>query len=80
MTREKTETHENQGSVDLFIMLLHVFGVIFHRLLFVHGVETNLGVTFLDRLKVHPEGLLDAVSGQLIDPRNHASLERTIEG
>ena len=61
-------------------MLLHVFGVVLHRLSFVRGVEINLGVTFLDTLKVHPEGLLDTVSGQRIGSRNSVSLKRAIEG
>ena len=43
-------------------MLLHVFGVVLGRLSSVHGVEIELGVVILDGLKVHPQGLLNAMS------------------
>ena len=61
-------------------MLLHVFRVVLYCLSFVRGVEINSGVIFLDRLKVHLEGFLDTVLGQLVGRRNYASLERTIKG
>ena len=58
----KAKTHEDQGGVEILVVLLHVLGVVFHCLSFVHGVEIKLGVVVLDRLEVHPEGFLDAVA------------------
>ena len=46
-------THENQGGVEVFIVLLHVFGIVLRRLSFVHGVEIKIGIVVLDRLEVH---------------------------
>ena len=62
MVRQGTRkhTHKNQGGVKILIVLLHVFGVVLRRLSSVHGVEIELGVVVLDRLKVHPQGFLDA--------------------
>jgi len=56
--------HENQGGVEILVVFLHVFGVVLHRLPFVHGVEVELGVTSFDWLEIHPEGLLDAIWSQ----------------
>jgi len=36
-------THENQGGVEVFIAPMHVLGVILRHLLFVRGVEIELG-------------------------------------
>jgi hypothetical protein len=55
-----TETHENQGGVEVLIVLRHVFGIVLCRLSLVHCVEIELGVIVLDRLEVHAQGLLDA--------------------
>jgi len=41
------ETHENQGGVEILIVLLHAFGVVFHCPSLVHGVEIELGSSFL---------------------------------
>jgi len=57
----RTGTYENQGGVQILIVLLHVFGIVLHRLPLVHGIEIDLRVIVLDGLEVHPEGLLDAV-------------------
>ena len=54
-------THEDQGGVEIFVVLLHVLGIVFDCLLSVHGVEIEFGVIVLDGLEVHPQGLLDAV-------------------
>jgi len=42
-----TETHENQGGIEILVVILHVLGVVLHRLSFVHGVEIELVVSFL---------------------------------
>ena len=52
--RGAAETHEDQGGVEVLIVLLHVFGIVLHRLSFVHGVEIELGVVVLDELEAHP--------------------------
>ena len=51
---EVAETHENQGGVEILVVLLHVFGIVLRRLSVVHGVEIELGIIALDRLEVHP--------------------------
>jgi hypothetical protein len=66
----KAETHENQGGVEILIVLLHVFGIVLRRLSFVYSVEIEFGVVVLNRLEVHPQSLLDAVWSQLAGPCN----------
>jgi len=39
--RGTAETHENQGGVEIFIVLLHVFGIVLHGLSFVHTLGTR---------------------------------------
>lgn len=51
---EEIEAHENQGRVEILVVLRHVLGVVLHRLSFVRGVEIKLGVFVLNRLEVHP--------------------------
>jgi len=46
--RGTAETHEDQGGVGVLVALLHVFGIVLHRLSFVHGVEIELRVVVLD--------------------------------
>jgi len=65
---KRIETHENQGGVEVLIVLLHGIGVVLRRLSFVHGEEIKPGVIVLDRLKEHPQGILDAVWSQFIGP------------
>ena len=60
---KNAETHENQGGIEIFVVLLHVLGVILHGLSFVHRIEIELGIVVLDWLEVDPEGLLDAMAG-----------------
>ena len=55
-----TKAYENQGSVEVSVVLLDVFGVVLDRFSFIHGVEVEFGVVVLDWLEEHPEGLLDA--------------------
>ena len=57
--KEKVETHEDQGSVEIFVVLLRIFSLILHYLSFAHVVETELGV-------IDPEGLLNTASGQFV--------------
>jgi hypothetical protein len=57
----EAKTHENQGGVEILVVLLHGFAVELHCLSLVHVIEIKRGVVVLDRLEVHPEGLLDAI-------------------
>ena len=43
----EVETHENQGYVEIPVVLFHVFGVVLHRISFVRGVEIKRGSSFL---------------------------------
>ena len=52
--REMATTHEDQGGIEIIIILLHVFAVVLHRLSFIHCVEVNLGVVALDWWEVRP--------------------------
>jgi len=67
---DSTGTHENQGGIEIIIILLHIIGVVLHRLSSVHSVKIEAGIVVLDWLEVHPEGFLDTVWSQLdgIDP------------
>ena len=58
---KNTEPHENQGGIEILVVLVQVLGIILHSLSFVHRIEIELGVVILDGLEVDPEGLLDAM-------------------
>ena len=75
------DTHENQGGIEVLVVFLHVFGIIFQRLSFVHGIEIELRVVVLDGPEVHPQGLLDAVRTSVVGPCiTYITLKRTTEG
>ena len=75
--QRKEGTHENQGGFQIFVVFVHVLGIVPDRLPPVHSVEVmlavivldelgvivpdGLGIIVLDGLEVHPQGLLDAV-------------------
>jgi hypothetical protein len=48
------DMHESQGGIEILVVFLRVFDIVFHRLSFVRGVEIELGVIVLDGLEVHP--------------------------
>ena len=50
---------ENEGGIEILVVLSHVLSVILHRLLFVHGVEVELGVLAFNGLEIHTQGFLD---------------------
>ena len=55
----------------ILVVLLHVLGVVFHGLSFIHGVKIEPRVIILNGLEVHPQGLLDAVrQSKIIGPYN----------
>ena len=67
---KNAETHENQGGIEILVVLVHVLGVVLHSLSFIHRIEIELGVIVLDGLEVDPEGLLDAIGRfQSVDHR-----------
>ena len=41
------ETYENQGGVEILVILLHVFGLVLHHLWFAQGMEIERGSLFL---------------------------------
>ena len=57
----KLVTYENQGGIEILVVLVQVLGVVLHSLSFIHRIEIELGVVILDGLEVDPEGLLDAM-------------------
>ena len=64
----KGGTHENQGCVKIFVVLLDIHIIVLVRLSFVHGVEIELGIIGLEGLEVRPQGLLDTTWRQLVYP------------
>ena len=56
--REGGETHKNEGSIEVLVVLLHVFRIALRCLSVVHNIEIEMRVFVLDWLKVHPQGLL----------------------
>ena len=59
--QRKGGTHEDQGGVEIVVILLHVLVIVLDRLSLVHCVEIEFGVLVFDGLEVHPQGILDAV-------------------
>ena len=67
MKKGSGETHEDEGGVEIIVILLHVICIVLHRLPFVHSVEIELGVIVLDWWEVRSQGFADAIWSQLID-------------
>ena len=57
----KLVTYENQGGIEILVILVQVLGVILRSLSLIHRIEIEFGVVILDGLEVDPEGLLDAM-------------------
>jgi hypothetical protein len=53
-------TYENQGGIEVLVVLLDVVRVILGRLPLVHRVEIETGVVVLDGLEEHSESILEA--------------------
>jgi len=45
---ELSTTYENQGGIEVFIILLDIVRVVLGRLLLVHRVEIEAGIVVLD--------------------------------
>ena len=54
MDEGNATTDENQGSVKIVVILLHVLRVEFRRFPFVHGVEILPWIIIFDWLEVRP--------------------------
>ena len=66
MSRERGNqtTHENEGGVEVLVVLLDVVRVVLHRLPVVHRIEVEAGIVGLDGLEECPESILQATFGQ----------------
>jgi len=53
-------THENQGGVEVLVVLLDVVRIILRCLLLVHGVEIETGVVVLDWKEKRSKCLVNA--------------------
>jgi len=59
-------TYEDQGGVEVLVVLLDVVRIILDRLLLVHRVEIETGVVVLDGLEECPESILEATFVQRV--------------
>jgi len=59
---ERGLTYENQGGIEVFVVLPDIVRVILGRLFLVRRIEVETGVVGLDGLKKHSESILEAMS------------------
>ena len=45
--RKRWMTHENEGGIEVLVVLLDVVRIILHHLLLVHGIEIEAGIVVL---------------------------------
>jgi len=57
-------TQENQGGVEVLVVLLDVVHIVLGRLPLVHGVEVDAGIIGLDGLEERPQGVLESTPSQ----------------
>ena len=57
-------THENEGCVEVLVVLLDIVHLMLHRLPLVHGVEVESRIVSLDGLEESLKGILEAAFGQ----------------
>ena len=57
-------THENQGGIEVLVILLDIVHIVLHRLSLVHRIEVDAGVVGLDGLEERSESILEAGSVQ----------------
>ena len=50
-------THENQGGVEVLVVLLNIVCIIIGRLLLVHRIEIKAGVVILEGLEERSESI-----------------------
>ena len=58
---KKELTDENQGGIEVLVVLPDIIRVIFSCLFLVCRIEVESGVVALDRLKEHSESILEAI-------------------
>ena len=58
---EYRQTHKNQSSVEILIILLDIVGIIVCRFLLVHRVEVEASVVVLYGLQKSPKSILYAM-------------------
>ena len=69
-------TYEDQGGIEVLVVLLDIVCIIFGRLLLVHSVEIETGVVVLDGLEECSESILEATFVQVCG-RSDVCVERT---
>ena len=57
---ERHMAHENQGGIEVLVVLLDVVGVVLGRLPLVHCVEVKTRIVVLDGLEERSESILEA--------------------
>jgi len=70
-------TYENQGGIEVLVILLDVVCIIVDRLLLVDRVEIEAGVVVLDGLEECPESILEAAIVQRHVVEAMLDIERT---
>lgn len=77
---KKELTHEDQGGIEVLVVLPDIIRVIFSCFFLVRRIEVETGVVALDRLKEHPESILEALPVQRPATQPTQDLRRTILG
>ena len=57
-------THENEGNVEVLVVLLDIVRIVLGRLPLVDGVEIETRVVILDRFEERSESIMKATSVQ----------------
>jgi len=57
-------THENQGGIEVLVILLDIVRIVLHRFPLVHRIEVEAGVVSFDGLEERSESILEAESAQ----------------
>ena len=55
-----TETHKNQGDIEVLVEFLDIVRIVLRRLPLVHRIEVEAGIVILDRLEIRSESILYA--------------------
>jgi len=73
-------TYENQGGIEILVVLPDIVRVIFSCLFLVRCIEVKTGVVGLDGLKEYPESILEAMSVERPTTQPTQDTRRTILG
>ena len=77
---EQHTTYENEGGVEVLVVLPDVVGVILGRLPLVHGVEVETRIVVLDGLEERSESVLKTTFVQRHAVRATSVIRRTTLG